>query len=378
MKDWLIRFKGKPWVAHIVRALGRYNERLGSQFGAAITYFSVLALVPILMLAFSVTGFVLTVVRPDLIQPVVAVFADALGGTGATRARITDLVQNWLSNYAAVGIIGLLTAAYSGAAWVNNLKNAVRAQWRTDFDDVEPQPNLVVRTMSNLAILAGLLVAVVVTFGLAAVSTSLTESVLGWVGLGEIGWLQPVLRFVPIVFSIAAGWLLFMYLYTVLPAHRMPWWAVRRGALIGAVGLAVLQYLASFLIGTFASNPTAALFGPVITLMLFFNLFAQLILFVAAWIASYVTRDEGPADELAHRMRTAVAQATGGDPATGGTSGTGSTSPVLVPQSVAARSVQIGLGAGYVTGAATGVGAGAVLTWLIARLARRHGRHHGE
>ena len=71
MKEWVERLKNKPWVAHLLRAVERFNNRLGSQFGAAITYFSILALVPILLFAFAVLGFVLTVLRPDLIDDVV-------------------------------------------------------------------------------------------------------------------------------------------------------------------------------------------------------------------------------------------------------------------------------------------------------------------
>ena len=53
MKEWLIRLRNRPQIAHLLRAVARYNERLGSQFAAAMTYFSVLALVPVLMFAFS-------------------------------------------------------------------------------------------------------------------------------------------------------------------------------------------------------------------------------------------------------------------------------------------------------------------------------------
>ena len=64
------RLEQQPWIAHIMRAVERYISRLGSQFAAATTYFWVLALVPILMVAFSITGFVLTVVYPDLLDNV--------------------------------------------------------------------------------------------------------------------------------------------------------------------------------------------------------------------------------------------------------------------------------------------------------------------
>jgi len=56
-------FQAIPAVAHFMRALERFNDRLGSQFGAAITYFSFLSLIPILMVSFAAVGFVLAPIR---------------------------------------------------------------------------------------------------------------------------------------------------------------------------------------------------------------------------------------------------------------------------------------------------------------------------
>ncbi len=362
MKQWLAGLKDKPWVAHLLRAVERYFNRLGTQFAAAVTYFSILALVPILLLAFAILGFVLTVLRPDLIPTVSTAVTDALGSTDPdTQANISGLVVEYLNNWRGVGVVALLSALYSGAGWMGNLKNAVRAQWRPDFDLQETQGNIVVKTLVNLLTLLAMLALVVVTFALASVSTALSGTVIEWLGLSDIGWLKPVLTFVPIVFSIGAGWLLFMFLYTALPEHREPWPVVRRGALIGAIGLAVLQYGTGLLFGAFQSNKAAQLFGPVIVLMLFFNLFAQLILFVAAWIATAEHAAISTGDE---KVRFALT------PAEERETAESATAPVLVPQQVAARSVQVGLGAGYVTGAATGVGLGAVLAWVVSKTVR--------
>jgi membrane protein len=91
--------------------------------------------------------------------------------------------------------------------------------------------------------------------------------------------------------------------------------------------------------------------------MLFLNLFARLVLVVAAWIA--VTDRPAVAEEaVEERVRFALsAPEPAGEPAT-------------VDRDVAARSVQVGMGAGYVTGAATGVGVGAALAVLASRLRR--------
>ena len=296
MKEWLARFKEKPWIAHMLRAVERFNNRLGTQFGAAITYFSVLALVPLVLLAFSIIGFVLTVVRPDLLDDVVQLVGDSLGGFDPeTHAKIVALISDTLSNWQAIGIVGLLAAAYSGAGWMGKLKNAVRAASRPDFDLRESQGNYVKKTIVNLGTLLCLFVLIVVTFALASLSTALSDNVVALLGLTEVGWLQPVLRFAPIVISIGAGWVLFMFIYTVLPEEREPWPIIRRGALLGAIGLAVLQYSTGLLFNLFSGNKAASIFGPVIVLMLVFNLFSLLIVFVRSLDRDCPARGDPPA-----------------------------------------------------------------------------------
>jgi membrane protein len=91
--------------------------------------------------------------------------------------------------------------------------------------------------------------------------------------------------------------------------------------------------------------------------MLFFNLFAQLILIIAAWIATW---DEPAFLDLAEsRVRFALTPAQPTE-----------TGPPTVAEEVAVNSVRIGLGAGWVTGTATGLGLGAILAWLAATVAR--------
>ena len=94
------RLEQQPSIAHMIRAIQRYLSRLGSQFAAATAYFSVLAVVPVLMMAFSVTGLVLTVVRPGLLGEVTDVVADVLGkAEPATQKQILDLVNHALSSF---------------------------------------------------------------------------------------------------------------------------------------------------------------------------------------------------------------------------------------------------------------------------------------
>ena len=92
MKERLERILAVEWVAHLVRAAQRFGQRLGSQFAAAITYFSVLSIVPVLMVAFAATGLTLTVIAPDALVQVKDAITTAVGGQGDLSKQLIDIV----------------------------------------------------------------------------------------------------------------------------------------------------------------------------------------------------------------------------------------------------------------------------------------------
>lgn len=396
-KEWWAEARRKPWLAHVLRMQERFSNRLGNQFAGAITYFSMLALVPMLMFAFAALGFTLTVVRPELLQQVHQAVAHALSGMGTgLQDKIGALIDNFLNNWGAIGIVGLLSAIYSAAGWAGNLKSAIRAQIRPDFDLTEHKHNIAVETLIDIALLLGLLVLIPLTFALANLSTTLTGWLIQVLHLGGIPGIGVTLRVVGPLASAAAGWLLFYYLLSAFPQERFSFRPKAWAALIGSIGLAVLQYLGSFLVGTFLGNPAAALFGPVIVLMLFLNLFARLILYTAAWMATAIQPanpvrlqdiDEPLAEVPESGVTAGEIAAAEPERATGkkggGHPGDAEPSPVVhapgssghdVPAQVsrltAIRNGQASLRVGWVTGAATGIGVGAVLAAMTGFAAR--------
>lgn len=81
-------------MRHLVAAIDRYTDRTGTQFAGSITYFSFLALVPILMVALSVTGFVLSS-RPKVLTGLRNDIAGQLpAGLFSTVGSILDTAIN--------------------------------------------------------------------------------------------------------------------------------------------------------------------------------------------------------------------------------------------------------------------------------------------
>jgi membrane protein len=278
----------RPGVKHLTRAAGRFLERLGPQFAGAITYFSFLALVPILMVSFSIAGFVLDS-RPDLLQQLQAkVAAQVPGGLSATISQAIDHAVQ--SRYSVLSI-GLVIALYSGIGWIGNVRAAVQAQWRRDFDDDQEiaGESLGKNLLRNLGMLVGLGLALVLSIALSSVGNSLAGVILDALGLSNIGWLHPLVVVVSLVLAIAADVLIFLWVYSVLPPKDMkaPRPALLKGAIAAAVIFEVLKFLlTNVLAGLVAGGASAAVFGPIIGLLAFFNLAATLVLFVAAWIAT--------------------------------------------------------------------------------------------
>ena len=58
-----------PWFDHVMRAQQRYNDSKGDFYAAGITYFTIFALFPVLMVGFAAGGFVLAG-RPDLLDDI--------------------------------------------------------------------------------------------------------------------------------------------------------------------------------------------------------------------------------------------------------------------------------------------------------------------
>jgi membrane protein len=346
------------WIAHIQRAVQRYNGRFGYQFGAGVAYFSVLAIVPVFMVAFSILGFFLVELRPDLISKVADLATAQFRGVDPdTIATIEAGIVSLLNNYTSIGVIGLIAGLYTAATWMGHLRNAIDAQWRADFDAEREIILYPLKVAINLVRMAGLLVAVAITFGLATISTNFAQQIAVWLGFGDSWFTSAVLRVLAPALSLVAGWLTFCYIYIVVPRQRESWRHIWNGAIFGAIGLFILQYATALIINLLSGNRAAAVFWPVIVVMLFFNLFAQLILIIAAWIATW---DEPAFLDLAEsRVRFALTPAQPTE-----------TGPPTVAEEVAVNSVRIGLGAGWVTGTATGLGLGAILAWLAATVAR--------
>ncbi|WP_039057844.1 inner membrane protein YhjD [Enterobacter sp. Bisph1] len=289
-----------PKVAHLIRATERFNDRMGNQFGAAITYFSFLSMIPIMMVSFAAAGFVLAS-HPTLLQDIFNKILTSVSDP-TMAATLKNTLNIAIQQRTTVGIVGLAIALYSGVNWMGNLREAIRAQSRDVWErKPQDQEKIWLKYFRDFTSLIGLLVALVVTLSITSVAGAAQELIISALHLDYIEWLKPAWRLIGLAISIFANYLLFFWIFWRLPRHRPRKKALIRGTLIAAIGFEVIKIIMTWTLPSLVRSPSGAAFGSVLGLMAFFYFFARLILFCAAWIATAQYKDDPRMPDKDHR-----------------------------------------------------------------------------
>jgi membrane protein len=271
------------WFDHAMRAQERYQDSKGDFYAAGITYFTVFALFPLLMVGFATAGFVLAR-NPDLLAEAVAQIKSRVSGDFGQQ--LVDLMDSAIESRTSVGIIGLVTAAWAGLGWMANLREALSQMWGL----LRHEPPGFLRTkLSDLVAIVGLFAAIIVTIALTALGSSdLMRRVLEWLGLENVPGVGLALRVASLLVSILVSWLLFIWIIARLPREKVTFRSAMRAGLMAAVGFEIFKQLGSIYLQAVMHGPAGATFGPVLGLMVFAYITARLILFATAWAATSV------------------------------------------------------------------------------------------
>ncbi|MGX9739379.1 inner membrane protein YhjD [Pseudocitrobacter corydidari] len=294
------KIQQQPIIAHLLRAAERFNDRLGNQFGAAITYFSFLSMIPILMVSFAAGGFILAS-HPTLLQDI---FDKILTNVSdpTLAATLKSTINTAVQQRTTVGLVGLVVALYSGVNWMGNLREAIRAQSRDVWERTpQDQEKIWIKYLRDFVSLIGLLIALIVTLSITSVSGAAQQMIISALYLDSIEWLKPAWRLIGLAISIFANYLLFFWIFWRLPRHRPRKKALIRGTFIAAIGFEVIKIIMTWTLPALVKSPSGAAFGSVLGLMAFFYFFARLTLFCAAWIATAQYKDDPRMPGKTHR-----------------------------------------------------------------------------
>jgi membrane protein len=289
---WTALRDRRPALQHIVDAWKLLQQNNGNQYAAAITYFSFLALFPLVLLAVAITGFVLhahPAVQQSLFDNITANVPGDLGTTLKTS------INTAIKARTSVGIVGLVGVLLTGLGWIGNLRAAINAVWGRR----PPQRNFFLSKLMNLLVLGGLGLGILLSLGLTVAGTSLTDQLLSAVNLDHVAGVHYLVKILGLALAVAGDVLIFWWLLVRLPDMPVPRKVGLQGALLAAMGFEVLKIVGTFTIAKTSQSPTAGPFAGVLAVLIWIQLVARFMLFCAAWTATCRGCALGPKDDVA-------------------------------------------------------------------------------
>ena len=257
--DELTDLGGRGWWAALKRTFREFKEDNLTDWAAALTYYSVLAIFPALIVLVSLLG----LIGESATQPLI----DNLGAVapGPAKEIFTNAIKNLQGDQGAAGvlfIIGILGALWSASGYVAAFMRASNSIY--DMPEGRPVwktlPVRVGLTLILLFLLAITTLAVVLTGGLA-------ERVGDLIGLGSTAVDAWNIAKWPVLLIVVS--FMFALLYWAAPNVRQPGFRwVSPGGILAVVGWLIASAAFAFYVGNFGSyNKTYGALGGVIVFL---------------------------------------------------------------------------------------------------------------
>jgi membrane protein len=264
-----------------------WKEDKASRLSAALAYYTVFSLAPLLIIVIAITGLFW---QRDVVQlQVMNQVAGLVGPEG--EAFVSNLLTS--ASKPAQGIVatilGIITLLFGALGVFNELHNALNTIWDIKEEEtkgfLQSIKKVIFSRLLSFSMILGigflLLVSLVVSAGLSAAQ----ETVGNAIPISEI-----ILQLANLVISIGVITVLFALIYKYLPDAEIAW----RDVWLGAFVTAVLFSLGKMLIGLYLGNSAVAssfgAAGSLALLLIWIYYSAQILFFGAEFTQVYANK----------------------------------------------------------------------------------------
>lgn len=256
------------------------------QMAAALSYYTVFSLPPLLLLILAIIGFF---VDPADAQGRFMDQLTGLVGPQGGEAMRTMIEQANHPKGGIMAVVGVITLIFGATGAFTQLQEALNTAW-----EVKPDPNqggikkFIGKRFLSFGMILVIAFMLLISFVLAAVVSAFGDVLNNYLGsAGEV-----IGHIAQIVLGLLVAWLLFAMMFKVLPDAKIEW----RDVWVGAFVTAVLFTVGRFLIGLYlGKSESANAFGAAAALAIIFVwiYYAAIILFLGAEFTQVWVRRHG-------------------------------------------------------------------------------------
>lgn len=273
------------WYAHsrVGRALARYGLKRGHLLAGGISYVALFSITAAVAIGWTIFMAVLghnqelrtsTLSAIDTAMPGLLITAGNENGLLNPDSLILD------SPFTVGGFIAAISLFLSASRVMAALKSSL---WSM-FGIVHLPDNPVVTQLRDYAGFFVLTFGVLITATLGVLTTTLSTLVTDFLGITG-GFAEFLLRVSSLLVALLVDAIVFAILVRFIAGVRVPKRDLLWGSLMMGVASSLIRYLGTNAIGS-VEDPVLAAGAAVITLMLWINLIARLVLMISAWIAN--------------------------------------------------------------------------------------------
>jgi membrane protein len=294
VERWIAALRRRwEWFDHLCRAGGRYQRTQGDLMAAGVTYFAFLGLFPVLLMAASIIGLVLSG-NALLQEELFAAIRDAF--PGEVGEQLVRQLEDAIDGAGFIGLIALAGFLYAGLRTMDKLRVGMERIWKGSVDE----PEFLRDNLQDLVALVVLGAVGLASLGLTGGVTLATSWVLNLLGLADEPGFGVLTWVIGIGLAMVVDTVVFLWLLRVVPSVSHPLRLLLPGAVFGAAGLEVLKLIGGVYLNLISDSVTASAFGGAVGLLVWINLVARFSFFTAAWTASLpavVASGAAPADD---------------------------------------------------------------------------------
>ena len=266
----------------LVEAFNEWVRDHDSRRGAALAFYTVFSLAPILIIAIAIAGlfFGEQAARGEIVAQVSGLIGP--DGARAVQAMIENAARPGAGAKAAV--VGIVTLLIGATSALTELKADLDEIWGAAPEKMRGIWYFVRKRLLSFGLILALGFLLLVSLAFSAILTALAKH---WGAYDVTSLLLQTLNFI-IGFALVIA--LFSMIYKILPAERIAW----RDVIIGAVMTALLFSVGKLLIGVYIGNSAIAssygAAGSVILVLVWVYYSAQIFLFGAEFTKVYAHR----------------------------------------------------------------------------------------
>jgi membrane protein len=261
------------------RTFKRFVSKNTLEIGAALAYYTVFSLAPLLLLAISIAGLVFGEAAAQ--GRIDEEIESAVGPTvaKAVQEMVTNARQ---AGGAGASIIGIVVLLFGAAGVFGQLQDSLNMIWEVPAKDTGGWWGLIRSRFLSFAMVLGigflLLVSLIVNTALSALSKYLAP--------GETAVAQLLNQ----VISFAFITILFALIFKVLPDRKIAWNDVWIGAAFTALLFVVGKYLIGLYLGRGSVTSAYGAAGSLVVILLWVYYASQIVLFGAQFTQVYATQ----------------------------------------------------------------------------------------